>query len=212
MNISRQILRGGALLAFFAILGSALVTLSYQKTQNQIKENERQALLKQLNDLFPSQNYDNNLLDDVIFLDSTTLFGDKKPGTVYRAWHNKQPAAIAFMPVAQDGYSGKIKLLVGIHYDGTLAGVRVLEHKETPGLGDAIDEKRSPWIFQFGGLSLDNPDSEQWKVKRDGGVFDQFTGATITPRAVIKTVHRSLEFFKKNHEVFFEIPQTSATR
>ncbi len=96
-------------------------------------------------------------------------------------------------------------MLVGIYNDGTLAGVRVINHKETPGLGDKIDASRSDWIKQFEGLSLENPSSAKWKVKKDGGAFDQFTGATITPRAVVRAVKGSLEYFKNHREALFAI-------
>ena len=110
---------------------------------------------------------------------------------------------VILTPVAPDGYSGEIRLLVGIRYDGSLSGVRVLEHHETPGLGDAIEEGRSDWITRFTGLSLSNPAAPGWTVKRDGGHFDQFTGATITPRAVVKAVHRCLIYFAQNRAYLF---------
>ena len=108
-----------------------------------------------------------------------------------------------FAAIAPDGYGGDIHVLVAVKSDGSLAGVRVLAHKETPGLGDLIDEDKSKWIFSFNGLSLGNPPEKQWKVKRDGGSFDQFTGATITPRAVVKAVKKVLVYFKANQESVF---------
>ena len=102
--------------------------------------------------------------------------------------------------IAPDGYAGAIKLLVGIRANGTLAGVRVISHKETPGLGDGIETKRSNWILGFNDTSLDKPDLHGWQVKRDGGQFDQLTGATITPRAIVKAVHQSLVYFKHNKQ------------
>ena len=132
-----------------------------------------------------------------------------KPVTVYRARKSGKPFAAVFSTVAPDGYSGEIRLLVAVKADGSLAGVRVLEHKETPGLGDLIDESKSRWILGFDGLSLGNPPEKQWKVKRDGGSFDQFTGATVTPRAVVEAVKNILSFFKANQEkVFFEQKQS----
>jgi electron transport complex protein RnfG len=95
---------------------------------------------------------------------------------------------------AADGYSGEIKLLVGILADGRLGGVRVIAHKETPGLGDYIDIARSEWIRQFDGKALDDPPADGWKVRKDGGRFDYMAGATITPRAIVRAVRRVLEY------------------
>jgi electron transport complex protein RnfG len=114
----------------------------------------------------------------------------------YRALLDGKPVAVFLQPTAPDGYSGSIKLLVAILENGTIAGVRVLNHRETPGLGDYIETNKSSWIHGFIGRSLGNPEPKLWQVKRDGGVYDQFTGATITPRAVVRAVARSLEYFQ----------------
>ena len=124
--------------------------------------------------------------------------------TVYRARKDGAPVAAVFTSIAPNGYSGTIKLLVGVYYDGSLAGVRVINHKETPGLGDKINEKKTNWILKFKGLSLTNPVESQWAVKKDGGEFDQFTGATITPRAVVTAVKKSLQFFEQNRDELFK--------
>ena len=131
-------------------------------------------------------------------LESDERLGQEEAFTVYLAKKNNVVSALIFPVTATDGYSGIIKLLVGINIDGTLAGVRVVSHKETPGLGDAIEIQRSDWILSFNNKSLDNPTGKGWAVKRDGGVFDQFTGATITPRAVVKAVHLSLIYFDRH--------------
>src|SRR5690606_4959952 len=120
------------------------------------------------------------------------MLGTTQPVTVYRAFRGGEPVAALFNSVAPDGYSGEIRLLVGVRVDGSLSGVRVLSHKETPGLGDPIEVRHSDWITRFSGLSLENPPFERWKVRRDGGDFDQFTGATITPRAVVKATRNTL--------------------
>ena len=114
-----------------------------------------------------------------------------------------QPVALAMEPVAPDGYGGAIKLLVAIAYDGSVLGVRVVNHQETPGLGDAIEIAKSKWVTEFNGRSLSNLDAKAWHVKKDGGTFDQFTGATITPRAVVKAVYHCLEYFKTNRDKLF---------
>jgi electron transport complex protein RnfG len=151
----------------------------------------------------PADRYDNEIINDTLEVWEAEL----TPGTattIYRARKNGQPVAAIFTVTATGGYSGHIRLLVGINHDGSLAGVRVVEHHETPGLGDAIEAQRSDWILGFEGKSLENPLPENWKVKRDGGEFDQFTGATITPRAVVKGVKNTLLYFSQNKDTIFE--------
>jgi electron transport complex protein RnfG len=183
------------ILALFAVLGAELVSFTYRGTAAQITHNRRTVLLRSLNAILPPERYDNDLLSDTVTVYGRTLLGTEKPVTVYRAWRKEKPVAVVLMPVAPDGYGGAIRLLLGIYYDSTVAGVRVLEHHETPGLGDAIEAGRSDWILQFSGRSLLDPPAEQWKVRRDGGEFDQFTGATVTPRAVVKAIYNSLRFY-----------------
>lgn len=202
-DFKKHVLRVGAVLGLFAIVATTLVAYTEQNTRQQIKENERQALLDAINTLIPHEQYDNAILQDTIALPKTEELGTEETTQVYRARKQNQPVAVVLTVVAPNGYSGRIKMLVGIYYDGTLAGVRVINHKETPGLGDKIDASRSNWIKQFEGLSLENPASAKWKVKKDGGAFDQFTGATITPRAVVKAVKASLEYFKNHREALF---------
>ena len=135
-------------------------------------------------------------------LDATSVL-HPAVSAAYRARYRGAPAAVVLAPVAPDGYSGKIRLIVGIQYSGVLSGVRVVSHQETPGLGDKIDVRRSDWIKSFAGLSLRDPQQADWRVRRDGGVFDQFTGATITPRAVVAAVRRSLEYFDTHKDTLF---------
>jgi Na+-translocating ferredoxin:NAD+ oxidoreductase subunit G len=202
-DFKKHVLRVGAVLGLFAIVATTMVAFTEQNTRQQIKENERQALLDAINTLIPHEQYDNAILQDTLALPKTEELGTEETTQVYRARKQNQPVAVVLTVVAPNGYSGRIKMLVGIYNDGTLAGVRVINHKETPGLGDKIDASRSNWIKQFEGLSLENPSSAKWKVKKDGGAFDQFTGATITPRAVVKAVKASLEYFKNHREVLF---------
>lgn len=203
----RQILVTGLFL--FAIAGTAVVAFTYQATAKRIADNERAALLHSLHALIPPERYNNDILHDTLEIRDATFLGTTKPVTVYRARKDGLPAAAVLTSVAPDGYSGTIKLLVGILSDGKLAGVRVIAHHETPGLGDTIDQEKSDWILEFTGRSLGDPPSEQWKVKRDGGVFDQFTGATISPRAVVKAVQRALVYFARHRDqLFAETPKT----
>ncbi|HEC74706.1 MAG TPA: electron transport complex subunit RsxG [Methylophaga aminisulfidivorans] len=210
VDIKKHALRVGLMLGLFAIVATTFVAFTNENTRQQIQENERQALLDAINTLVPSDQFDNAILQDAITLAPTEELGTQEPTQVFRARKNGQPVAAIFTVVAPNGYSGRIKMLVGIYSNGKLAGVRVINHKETPGLGDKIDVKRSNWIKQFEGLSLENPSAAKWKVKKDGGAFDQFTGATITPRAVVKAVKKSLEYFDKHHDALFrKIGETS---
>lgn len=197
------VVRVGLLLALFAISATALVALTEKNTRQQIASNEREALLEAIKVLVPANKFDNRILQDTLTLPPTAAIGTTAPTTVYRARQNGQPSAAVFTVVAPDGYSGSIRMLVGVYYDGSLAGVRVITHKETPGLGDKIEAKRNEWILQFEGLSLDNPEKSEWKVKKDGGQFDQFTGATITPRAVVGAIRSALEYFEANRDKLF---------
>jgi electron transport complex protein RnfG len=204
MNIHKQVMTTAGLLMLFAVLGAALVGETWDSTYETIKRNEQEVLLRKLNTILPANGYDNDLLKDQIELPADPLLGSSKTSKAYRAYNKGKPVAIVLSPIAPNGYSGSIELLVGINYDGTLAGVRVVKHHETPGLGDAIEAERSDWILGFTGKSLQNPTPKKWKVKRDGGDFDQFTGATITPRAVVKAVHAALVYFDAHRKQLFE--------
>ncbi len=203
MNVVRNMTISAALLGLFAVVGTGLVALTYDQTHERIAANEREALLRSLHALVPPESHDNNLADDTIELTSPFHFGTDAPITVYRARRDHHPVAAVFSTIAPDGYSGNIKLLVAVRQDATLAGVRVVAHRETPGLGDRIDERRSDWIHVFDDRSLNNPASKDWKVKRDGGIFDQLTGATITPRAIVQAVHRTLLYYREHDEEIF---------
>ena len=201
--IARSMVIAALILTGFAVVGTGLVAVTHSGTKDIIAAANRAALEASLNRLVPAERYDNHVIDDRIEVVAPEWLGTDQPVAVYRARRDGQPVALFATPTAPDGYGGPIHLLVGVYADGTLAGVRVLAHKETPGLGDAIDEKRSPWILAFAGRSLTDPTPEKWKVKKDGGVFDQFTGATITPRAVVKATHKFLEYVQTHHEQLF---------
>ncbi len=197
-SIWRPILKAASLLLAFAFIGTLLVGLSHDNTTAQIRENERIALLTQLNAITPP--HDNDLLQDPLIVQAPEQLGGAQT-TVYRARLNQEPVAAIFSPVIAQGYSGAIRLIVAIRTDGTLAGVRVISHRETPGLGDKIEHERDPWILGFTGKHLNNP--RRWRVKRDGGDFDQFTGATITPRAIVAAVHQTLQYFAQHQGQWF---------
>ncbi len=196
----RIALRSAGVLALFALFGTALVAVTHDLTRDQIAENKRLALLKSLTQLVPESEYDNDLLGDTRPLPASDLLGTTNTTSAYLAKRDGAVHTVLITPATQEGYNGTINLLVAIRSDGTLAGVRVLGHSETPGLGDLIDVKKSEWIHSFIGHSLENLNKKQWNVKKDGGIFDQFTGATITPRAIVKAVHKSLRYFEEHRE------------
>jgi len=202
MRNKRSILISGALLGLFGILGAGLVGFSHDSTAERILENERQALLGQLGALIPADQTDNDMATDVIDVSAPEKLGAETT-RVYRAKLDGRIFAVVLSPVITQGYSGSMRLIVGVRRDGTLAGVRVLSHRETPGLGDKVELERSDWILGFDGRSLVSPPASRWAVRRDGGDFDQFTGATITPRAVVQGVRSALEFVRANEVQLF---------
>ena len=198
----KHILTSATLLGLFALIGTGIVALIHDGTEERIAENERLSMLRNLNAIVPHSRYDNEMLTDTVVIEDEGL-ADGRPVTVYRARRGGEPVAAVFATVAPEGYSGPIKLLVGVMADGTVAGVRVTAHRETPGLGDAIEAERSDWILGFDGRSLGNPPEDRWAVERDGGAFDQFTGATISPRAVVKAVKETLVYFSAHRDAIF---------
>jgi Na+-translocating ferredoxin:NAD+ oxidoreductase subunit G len=178
-------LRAGLWLAGFGALASALLAGTYALTRDQIAASTQARLLRELSAVLPPERYNNALSTDTQVVNEAALGGSS---TIYRARQDGQPVALILSVKALDGYSGAIDLLVGVDRNGRLTGVRVTQHRETPGLGDKIELRKSDWILDFDGRSLDNPALAQWTVRKDGGVFDQFTGATITPRAIVKAL------------------------
>lgn len=192
---SQAIFKAGALLLIFTAISIFFVSLMYDSAKQRIRYNEEQLLIQRLGELV--ENYDNDILQDK-FSKQITLHGIKQTINIYPAKKNNQTFAYLIEHTYPNGYSGSIRLLTGVDTNNQLLGVRVIAHKETPGLGDKVETKKSNWIEQFKGLSLSNPSKNQWKVKRDGGAFDAFTGATITPRAIVTATYQILDLFKHN--------------
>jgi len=188
--------RDALVLGGFAFVVCCVLWITQQFTVSAIEQNRQQAFKQTLSAVLPAT-YDNDPITDSIIIS-----GQQTVQTVYRAYRQTQPVAAAISTFAPDGYSGRIDLLIGISYDGELTGVRVLSHRETPGLGDKIEVAKSPWIVEFDGKSLGS--NIVWSVKKDSGDFDQFTGATITPRAVVNSVKRTLDWFSDNRGEIFE--------
>jgi electron transport complex protein RnfG len=201
---SREILLSGLFLWIFAVAGTSLVAVTENLARESIIENERRVLLRNLHALLPADKLDNDIVEDTLLIPASALLGTEDASQVYRARYRGEPVAAIFNSIAPDGYSGKIHLLVGVYYDGSIAGVRALRHAETPGLGDGIEIQKSDWIRDFDAKSLGDPPLTQWLVKRDQGVYDQFTGATITPRAVVQAVKNTLLYYEQNAEVIFD--------
>lgn len=182
----------GGLLGGFATLAATLLVFGNLGTHDTIDERLAEDLRASLSQVIPSTLHTNNLLDNQI-----TIKQNDQAIIVYQGIKDKQATALAYS-VSGFGYAGEIKLIMGIKANGEILGVRVISHSETPGLGDKIEAEKDDWIYSFDGLSLENMSEDQWKVKKDGGHFDQFSGATITPRAVVKAIHQGLTLFQQN--------------
>ncbi len=205
-----SISRNSIILGLFAIATTGLIVLTEVNTREPIKQARDQALASALHEVLPKTTHDNELLEDSVVVQPHPLLGTKEPDVAYIGRENDNPNAVILQVTAPEGYGGSINLLVAILEDGSVSGVRVVPpHSETPGLGDAIEIAKSDWILGFNGKSLDNLSEKQWKVKKDGGVFDAFTGATITPRAVVDAVHKALQYFDQNKLNLFGHPATT---
>ncbi len=183
-------------LAGFALLASVLLGVTNCSTQGTIQQRLNEDLIKSLEEVVPAALHDNDMLQDTLTIPSADYNIGANETTVYLAKKPGKVTAVCFKFIAPDGYSGAINMIMGVDRDGKLLGVRVLSHKETPGLGDKIEVAKSDWILNFVGRSLDNLTPAQWAVKKDGGVFDQFAGATITPRKSVQATYRGLQLFK----------------
>jgi len=197
----------GTVLALFAAITSLAIGWTYLGTQAQIELAVRRAEARQLMEIFPADTHDNELVDDTFVLEAETpLLGLRQNRQGYRVRQGDRVIGVILPATARDGYSGDIRALVGVHSDGSIAGVRVVAHKETPGLGDKVDLRKSRWILGFNDRSLQNPAISDWTVVKDGGAFDQFTGATVTPRAVVVATRRALEYAELHNAFLFETP------
>lgn len=198
----RPVAWGAIVMGLFSLIALVLVGQVDRLTSSRIAANERQTLLASLGELIAPDSHDNDMLSDRINVTDPRL-GSDRPLPVYRARKAGKVIAVALTVIAPEGYSGAIRLLVAVRTDGTLAGVRVLSHKETPGLGDWIEREKSDWLLGFDGRSLRSPAEPGWAVRKDGGVFDQFSGATITPRAVVAAVRDALRMVRDHRRDLF---------
>lgn len=202
--LGQSISKNSLILGAFAIITAGTLALTNLGTQDRIAAAERAAQQRALFEIIPRERHNNDLLTDTLAIPQSgwAQLGLTQSQPIYVARQDGSAIALIIPAVAPDGYSGDIDMIVGVNRDGTVAGVRILRHKETPGLGDKIELKKHQWILNFNGKSLTVPVLEDWKVKKDGGVFDQFAGATITPRAVVGQIKRVLEFTAANPQLF----------
>lgn len=191
-------------LAGFALLASVLLGVTNCTTQGTIQQRLEEDLQQSLEEVVPASWYDNAMQHDIITLDSSGYNLGANETTVYLAKKAGKITAVCFKFTAPDGYSGAINMIMGLDRQGTLLGVRVLSHKETPGLGDKIEVAKSNWILSFVGRSLATMSASQWAVKKDGGDIDQFAGATITPRKAVQAIYRGLHLFKANQALLLK--------
>lgn len=202
-RLARASLQSAANLVFFAVIGTAVLASTFFLTHDEIVKSEKAEKLKLITQIVPHELFDNDIMQDTLSLPADPLLGTEDVTTAYRARLNDAPSAVVLEAIAPDGYSGKIALVLAVRATGELAGVRVVSHKETPGLGDYIELPKSPWIKGFDGKSRAIYKDADWKVKKDGGKFDYMAGATITPRAVVKAVNKALQYFEANRDTLF---------
>lgn len=198
-----QMRRNGLILAGFALAAITLVMITQWLTQDRIDSQQRSELMTTLNTLIPPAQHDNDLYADCTLVTAPDALGLNQPQPVYRSRMQGEPNALALRTTAPDGYSGNIHMLVAVDIQGVVQGVRVLSHRETPGLGDKIELRRDDWILSFDGERIRNDNDPRWDVRRNGGMFDAFTGATITPRAVINAVERTVRYANQNRDALF---------
>lgn len=206
--VLQNALRTSTILFLFALIGTAMLAYTYSQTHSIIEKSAQEEKLALINQVLPKRLYDNDLLAAYRELPAHALLGTRKPSGMWLATKGGQPAGVVLEAIAPEGYSGDINLLIGIDANGVLTGVRVVQHKETPGLGDYIQLTKNPWILQFDGKSYHPDQDSLWKVRKDGGEFDSRAGATITPRAIVKAVREALKYFQIHREPLLQPIET----
>ncbi|MEP9317680.1 electron transport complex subunit RsxG [Pseudomonas sp. LABIM340] len=209
--MNRALLKNALALGLLAVVAAGVVATVHQFTAQRIDTAQREARGRTLLELLPAGSYDNHPLETEVSAFDPKLLGRDEPAPAYLARLRGQTTAVVLQPVARDGYGGSIQLLVAVTAQGRLLGVRVVAHHETPGQGDRIELGKSDWLHGFDGRSLSDPAEAGWKVKKDGGQFDQFAGATVTPRAVVKATHLALQYFDA-HKSELLAPATSGDK
>ena len=190
----------GVILGAFCLGFGVVLAATDRLTADPIEQRALDDKQNSLSQVIPVSIHDNNPVKDTV----TLRTHEGKDVTIYRATKAGQVTGVAYQ-IDGSGYGGEIKLMLAVDAEGKILGVRALAHKETPGLGDKIEAAKTDWITRFSGLGLGNPPVDKWKVKKDGGQFDQFSGATITPRGVVKAIREGLEFFAENKTQMLEV-------
>ncbi len=208
--LTNAIIRGSIGLGLFAIITAGLIAVTQATTAERIEKAQKRAQAKALLDIIGDLSFDNDLLENPVTLSVDPLLGFTTTQEAYIAKQGESPVLVLLPFLTPDGYTGDISGLVGVLPDGTIQGVRITAHKETPGLGDKIELRKSDWVLGFNRASLKAPEESQWKVKKDDGAFDQLTGATITPRAVVNAVRNALLYYQSNRRVF--LPDLDETK
>ena len=198
-----SVARSGLTLAAIAAICTTLVAFTWQLTDERIAANEQAWLEQSLQPALSGLFFDSGVTESKLTIPAPHGLPGSGDAIVYRVFAGESPVAALFVVSARDGYAGAIRLLIGVDIDGAVTGVHVLGHRETPGLGDRIETSKSDWVRQFDGRSLGDPVADGWKIKRDGGDFDQLTGASVTPRAVVKAIRQTLEYFESNGSTLF---------
>lgn len=201
----KSIIKTGLTLAVIAAVCTALVAATYSLTEDRIAANDKALLEQSLRPALGGLSFDGSLSESRIELQPPHELPGNDAAIVYRVYADNRPAAALFAVTARDGFSGPIRILVGVEFDGKVSGVRILQHRETPGLGDKIEPARSNWVFQFDDRSIGDPMEAQWAIETDGGDFDQLTGASVTPRAIIKAIRDTLLYFDAHRDEIFEL-------
>ncbi len=209
-RIARSTLQTAINLVFFAAIGTAVLSSTFFLTHDEIVKSEEAEKLKLITQIVPPALFDNDIIQDTLTIATDPLLANNGDTVAYRARLKGVPSAVVIQANAPDGYSGTINLILAVRANGELAGVRVISHKETPGLGDYIELPKSPWIKGFDGKSREAYTDADWKVKKDGGKFDYVAGATVTPRAVVKAVNKALQYFAANREKLFAVSAASS--
>ena len=204
-------MQSGLILAAVAAICTTLVALTFNLTRDRIAANERAFLQQSLAPVLAGISFDNDISASAIVLRAPHVLPGTEDAVIYHLFAGETPVAALFVVTAADGFVGPIKLLIGVNFDGVVSGVRALEHRETPGIGDGIDASRSDWINIFAGASLHEPGRAAWKIRRDDGAFDQLTGASVTSRAVVNAVDLTLRYFEVNREQIFAARQDTGT-
>ena len=208
----QTIIKTGATLAVIAAICTTLVAGTYQLTRDRIVANEKAMLEQSLQPALAGTSYEGNVSESRLVIQPPHDLPGNDAALIYRVYAQEKPVAALFAVTARDGFSGLIRILVGVGFDGAVTGVRILQHRETPGLGDKIESAKSDWIFQFDGRSMGNPEATGWAIRNDGGDFDQLTGASVTPRAVVGAIRETLLYFDAHRDEIFSAESTEDSK